>query len=127
MAGLEELRGALNGIVATIDDPAAGGRADHDFHSALVAMARSETLATLYAAIGNLVLRSHGDRRASVFGTPDGRNYLIDHHRSILEAVAAGDPDQADAVLREHFAIGDEYRRRDVATRPNPAMEGMTA
>ena len=126
-AGLENLRGALDGIVTTIDNPVAGGLADHQFHAALVAMARSETLATLYAAISNLLLRSHGDRRASVFGTADGRNYLIDHHRLILEAVAAGDPNHADTVLREHFAIGDEYRRRNVATRPNPAMEIVTA
>lgn len=127
VAGLGTLRGALDEIVATIDNPLAGGLADHAFHSEIVAMARSETLATLYAAIGNLLLRSHGDRRASVFGTPDGRTYLIDHHRLILEAVAAGDPDQADAVLREHFTIGDEYRRRNVATRPNLATEDITA
>ena len=127
MSGLEGLRGALGKIIDTIDNPVAGGLADHEFHTALVAMARSETLATLYAAIGNLLLRSHGDRRASVFGTPDGRTYLIDHHRLILEAVASGDPDQADAVLREHFAIGDEHRRRNVAARPTPATESMTA
>ena len=127
MAGLEELRSALDGIIATIDNPEAGGLADHAFHSALVGMAHSETLATLYAAIANLLLRSHGDRRASVFGTPDGRTYLIDHHRLILEAVVAGDPDRADKVLREHFAIGDEYRRRNVAKRPDLATESMTA
>jgi GntR family transcriptional repressor for pyruvate dehydrogenase complex len=120
MTDLERLRAAVAEIAATIDDPGAGGLADHSFHDALVAAAHSETLSTLYGAIASLLLRSHRDRRKSVFGTDDGRHYLIDHHRLVFEALAAADPRRADDVLREHFAIGDEYRRRDVATGPRP-------
>jgi GntR family transcriptional regulator, transcriptional repressor for pyruvate dehydrogenase complex len=127
MTDLERLRAAVAGIAATIDDPAAGGLADHSFHDALVAAAHSETLSTLYGAIGSLLLRSHRDRRESVFGTDDGRLYLIDHHRLVFEALAAGHPGRADEVLREHFAIGDEYRRRDVATGLRPKLQGITA
>ena len=119
MTDLEQLRAALEGIIATIGDPAAGGLADHSFHTALVAASHSEILATLYAAISNLLLRSHRDRRESVFGTEDGRSYLIDHHRQVFEAIAAGEPGHADAMLREHFAIGDQYRRRNVADEQN--------
>ncbi len=124
---LERLRAAQDDIAATIDHPAAGGLADHAFHRALVAAAHSETLATLYEAIGTLLLRSHRERRQSVFGTADGRHYLIEHHRQVLQALAAGDPSRADDVLREHFAIGDEYRRRDLATRQHPTPQGITA
>jgi GntR family transcriptional repressor for pyruvate dehydrogenase complex len=127
MTDLERLRTAVAEIAATIDDPAAGGLADHSFHDALVAAAHSETLSTLYGAIGSLLLRSHRDRRESVFGTDDGRLYLIDHHRLVFEALAAGHPGRADEVLREHFAIGDEYRRRDVATGLRPKLQGITA
>jgi GntR family transcriptional regulator, transcriptional repressor for pyruvate dehydrogenase complex len=127
MTDLERLRTAVAGIAATIDDPAAGGLADHSFHDALVTAAHSETLSTLYGAIGSLLLRSHRDRRESVFGTDDGRLYLIDHHRLVFEALAAGHPGRADEVLREHFAIGDEYRRRDVATGLRPKLQGITA
>jgi DNA-binding FadR family transcriptional regulator len=42
------------------------------------------------------------------------KNYLIDDHRRIFEAVIARDPERADATLRKHFAIGNEYRRRAV-------------
>ncbi len=126
MTDLERLRAAVAGIAATIDDPVAGGLADHSFHHALVTAARSETLATLYGAISSLLLRSHRDRRESVFGTEDGRLYLIDHHRLVFEALAAADPRRADDILREHFAIGDEYRRRDVATGPRPKPQGTS-
>lgn len=127
LTDLERLRTMVDGIAATIDDPVAGGLADHSFHQALVDAARSETLSTLYGAIGSLLLRSHRDRRESVFGTEDGRLYLVDHHRRVFEALAAGDPRRADDLLREHFAIGDEYRRRDVATGPRPTLQEISA
>ena len=131
LADLEGLRAAVARIAATIDDPAAGGLADHDFHAAIVAASHSDTLSTLYGAIGNLLLRSHRDRRESVFGTEAGRLYLVDHHRLVFEAVAAGDPPRADEVLREHFAIGDDYRRRDIASARPPSsgtgLQGPTA
>lgn len=124
MDDMEQLRAAVAGIAATIEDPKAGALADHSFHKTIVAAAHSETLSTLYGAIGTLLLRSHRDRRESVFGTEDGRLYLIDHHRLVFEALVAGDPRHADEVLREHFAIGDEYRRRNVATGPRPQPQG---
>ena len=126
LADLERLRLALGDIVATIADPDAGGLADHRFHAALVASARSPTLATLYDAITTLLLRSHRDRRESMTGVEDGRAYLIDHHRLIFDALARRDPRGADEVLREHFAIGDEYRRRDAAANHTPKLQDVT-
>ena len=114
LTNFEELRAALDGIIATIDDPDSGGLADHRFHAALVTAGHSETLGTLYGAITGLLLRSHCDRRKLLSKIDDGRTYLINHHRRVFDTVVARDPNQADAILREHFAIGDEYRRRTV-------------
>jgi DNA-binding FadR family transcriptional regulator len=114
LSDCEELRAALDGIIATIDDPDSGGLADHRFHAALVAAAHSATLATLYGAITALLLHSHRDRRKLLSRIEDGRTYLINHHRRVFDSVVAREPNQADAILREHFAIGDEYRRRTV-------------
>lgn len=112
LADLDRMRAALTAIATTIDEPDAGGLADHHFHKALVEGAHSDTLSTLYGAITTLLLRSHRDRRESMTGVEAGRAYLIDHHRLIFDTLAAGDLRRADEVLREHFAIGDEYRRR---------------
>jgi GntR family transcriptional repressor for pyruvate dehydrogenase complex len=108
---LEHLRSALDEIASTIEDPLAGSVADHRFHNALVQAGHSDTLSTLYGAIKGLMLRSHADRRASVSHAADRRTFLIDHHRRIFDELAGGDADRIDTVLRQHFAIGDEYRR----------------
>ena len=118
LADLDQLRTALTAIAATIADPDAGSLADHHFHKTLVQSAGSDTLSTLYGAITTLLLRSHRDRRESMTGVVAGRAYLVDHHRLIFDTLAAGDPRRADEVMREHFAIGDEYRRREAAIPP---------
>jgi GntR family transcriptional repressor for pyruvate dehydrogenase complex len=109
---LERVRAELSNITATIGDPEKGGRADYEFHLQLVRAAKSETLLSMYQAISDLLLRSHLDRRALVRASAGMREYLIEDHRRIYDALAERDPQKADAVLREHFAIGDEYRRK---------------
>jgi GntR family transcriptional regulator, transcriptional repressor for pyruvate dehydrogenase complex len=49
----------------------------------------------------------------------DRRAYLIDHHRLIFDTLASHDADRADQVMRAHFAIGDEYRRRRAMAAPH--------
>ncbi|MEY9481465.1 DNA-binding GntR family transcriptional regulator [Bradyrhizobium ottawaense] len=61
-----------------------------------------------------LLTHSHRSRRELVQAFPSMKTYLIDDHRRIFEAVIARDPERADATLRKHFAIGDEYRRRAI-------------
>jgi DNA-binding FadR family transcriptional regulator len=40
------------------------------------------------------------------------KTYLIEDHRRIFDAIVGRDPEHAERVLREHFAIGDDFRRR---------------
>ena len=112
VADLERLRAALDRIEPTIDDPEAGSRADYDFHRVIVAAARSETLAVLYDAMGEALLRSHSLRRRTLESFGAMRTYLIEDHRRLFDAVASRDPERADRVMRDHFAIGDEFRRK---------------
>jgi GntR family transcriptional regulator, transcriptional repressor for pyruvate dehydrogenase complex len=109
---IERIRAELGRIAATIGDPEEGGKADYEFHVSLVRAGKSETLLSMYQAISDLLLRSHLDRRALVRASAGMRDYLIDDHRRIFDALVERDPQQADAVLRKHFAIGDEYRRK---------------
>jgi GntR family transcriptional repressor for pyruvate dehydrogenase complex len=114
---LERIAAAVDRIEATVDDSEEGGRADYEFHNALVRASRSETLMQLYAAMSTLLMRSHHERRDVVGGDPAVKQYLVEDHARIFQALVARDEDLADRVLRKHFSIGDEYRRK-AATGP---------
>ncbi len=79
-------RAAVERIEATVDDSEEGGRADFDFHSALVRASRSETLVQLYAALSTLLMRSHSQRRAAVGGDPAIKQALVEDHARVLQA-----------------------------------------
>jgi len=112
VSDFEKLQGALSLIAETIDDPDAGGTADFEFHRAVVAASKSETLIVLYDSMSGILMRSHRGRREllQVFATM--KTFLIDDHRRIFDAIVGRDPEHADKVLREHFAIGENFRRR---------------
>jgi GntR family transcriptional repressor for pyruvate dehydrogenase complex len=120
----ERLLQAMQQIEATIDDPLKGSLADFEFHATLVRASKSDTLASLYGAMSNLLLRSHSDRRALVERDPTIKDYLIDDHRRIFDALAARDEEKADRILRNHFSIGDNYRHQAVV---EPARVGVPA
>jgi DNA-binding FadR family transcriptional regulator len=112
IADFERLQRALAKIEATIDEADAGGMADFEFHRTIVLASRSETLTVLHNSLAGLLTHSHRSRRELVQSFPSMKTYLVDDHRRIFEAVVARDPERADATLRKHFEIGDEYRRR---------------
>lgn len=116
---LQRLRLALQRIGDTIDDAEAGGAADYAFHRAIVTAGGSGTLGVLHDAMAGVLRRSHVERRGIVRVAKAMKSFLIKDHRRILDAIAARDPDRADAVLREHFAIGDEFRRRAAVAVPD--------
>lgn len=103
---------ALRHIVDTIDNPEAGGVADFQFHEAIVNASHSPTLVTIYASISQLMMRSHLERREKIIRVDGIEEFLIDHHRLILEALAARDRTRADDLLHQHFEIGADFRRR---------------
>jgi DNA-binding FadR family transcriptional regulator len=88
--------------------------ADFEFHRTIVLASHSQTLAVLHNSMAGLLTHSHRNRRELVQAFPSMKTYLIDDHRRIFDAVVARDPDRADATLRKHFEIGNEYRRRAV-------------
>ncbi|NIJ15538.1 FadR/GntR family transcriptional regulator [Sphingobium vermicomposti] len=101
-----QLEQALEEIEATIGDVAKGGHADMHFHTRLVAAAHSPALSTVYGTITHLLERSHVERRRRIADSPKAREFLIDHHRKVYEAVRAGNTVMADDLILTHFAIG---------------------
>ena len=106
----QNLEQALEDIEATIGDVAKGGHADLNFHTQLVAAAHSPALSTVYGTITHLLERSHVERRQRIADSPMAREYLVDHHRRIFEAVRAGDALMADDLILSHFAIGAAWK-----------------
>jgi GntR family transcriptional repressor for pyruvate dehydrogenase complex len=113
---LEDIRHRLDHIAATIDDPVEGGKADFEFHAALVRASKSDTLLCMYRAIANLLMRSHVDRRVDVRSAAEIGKHLVEEHRRIFDALLDRDQRRADEVLREHFDIGKEYRGKAALT-----------
>ncbi|KFG91926.1 Transcriptional regulator GntR family protein [Sphingobium herbicidovorans NBRC 16415] len=109
------LEGALEEIEATIDDVSSGGHADLHFHTQLVAAAHSPALSTVYGTITHLLERSHVERRRRIANSPKARDYLVDHHRKIYEAVRSGDASTADDLILSHFAIGAAWKMQGTA------------
>ena len=114
IADFERLQAALARIAETINESDAGGMADFEFHRTMVLTSHSQTLAVLHNSMAGLLTHVHRNRRELVQAFPSMKTYLIEDHRRIFEAVVARDPDRADATLRKHFQIGDEYRRRAI-------------
>jgi DNA-binding FadR family transcriptional regulator len=123
MGDFERLQMALGKIAETIDKADAGGMADYEFHRAIVLASHSQTLAVLHNSMAGLLTHVHRNRRELVQAFPSMKTYLIDDHRRVFEALVARDPDRADATLRKHFQIGDEYRRRALVGE----IDGITA
>jgi DNA-binding FadR family transcriptional regulator len=111
---LNEIGSKLTKLMDTLHDPVAGGLADFAFHQAIVEASRSPALTNLYAAISELLKRSHMQRREQTVSVPGIVDYLVDAHREVFLSIISRNPDLADSKLREHFAIGDEFRRKSL-------------
>ena len=120
LVDLERLRAAVDKIEETIDLVESGSQADFEFHTALVQASHSKMLINLHGTIAALLVHSHRDRRETVQLHPDMKARVVADHRRIFQALAARDEQAADQALREHFLIGDEYRKQ-AATEWQPA------
>lgn len=113
-ADVDRIEGCLSALIQTLKDPEKGGDADYQFHSAIVDASHSEALKTLYLSIATLLKKSHVKRREDTRNSPEIVASLVESHRKVFLSIVEGEPDKADKMLREHFAIGDELRRKSI-------------
>ena len=123
---LKRIGARLTRLMDTLDDPETGGDADYAFHVAIVEAARSPALSTLYQAISELLRRSHVQRRELTVSAPGIVDYLVEAHREVFLSIVGRDPDAAETKLREHFAIGDEFRRKSLIAAWSKATPGKS-
>ena len=121
---LKRIGARLTRLMDTLDDPETGGDADYAFHVAIVEAGRSPALSTLYQAISDLLRRSHVQRRELTVSAPGIVDYLVEAHREVFLSIVGRDPDAAETKLREHFAIGDEFRRKSLIAAWSKATPG---
>lgn len=86
-----------------------GAQADFDFHSAIIHAAHNDMLTFMYETIGELLKRSHQERRVAIFNIPGALDDLVKTHESIYEAIASGDEESAGRRMREHFRFVQKY------------------
>ncbi|MDF1608419.1 FadR/GntR family transcriptional regulator [Hoeflea sp. YIM 152468] len=111
---LDRIGGCLTALIQTLSDPEKGGLADFRFHAAIVQASHSQALITLYKAISELLMQNHVERRRVTHNTPKVIDDLVESHRQVFLSIVEGDGDAADHRLRDHFAIGDELRRKSI-------------
>ncbi|MBS0223528.1 MAG: FadR family transcriptional regulator [Proteobacteria bacterium] len=117
---LQVIASTLDKLVSSLDDPERGGEADYAFHLAIVRASGSRSLMKIYEAISPLLMRSHIERRRDTFREPAITSGLVDAHRGVFLSLARRDPDAAERDLRDHFAIGDNLRRRNLISAYEP-------
>jgi DNA-binding FadR family transcriptional regulator len=97
---LQAIAVTLDTLVDSLDDPKEGGEADYAFHLSLVKASASPSLMKIY--------------ERDTFREPAITSGLVDAHRGVFLSLAQRDPDAAGKALRDHFAIGDDLRRRNL-------------
>ncbi|WP_156678012.1 FadR/GntR family transcriptional regulator [Sphingomonas profundi] len=112
---LQNIAEAFHRIVATIEDPVAGGHADYHFHAMLVQASHSPALVRIYSIVSDLLMTSHVARRERNILTPERRRFLIDHHEQVLRAVLNRDADESERLLALHFEIGADLNQNETA------------
>lgn len=113
---LQTIGGLLDTLVNSMDDPERGSAADHEFHVAIVQASGSASLMKIYEAISPLLRQGQVDRRPEAFSDAAVAARVVTAHRDVFMALVRREPDAAERLLREHFRVGDELRRRNLIT-----------
>lgn len=126
---LAVLRDCVHALDALVARPRLGPdefadyvRLNEQFHAQLVALARSTALERAITRIVALPFASPSAFVAAQEGLADARETLLvgqSQHRSILEAIAAGEGARAEAAAREHSLLAKKNLRA-VANRDAP-------
>ena len=109
--GLDRVRDALAAMTSCTDDPSAFGRADVEFHDAVMALSGNR--------LGRRIVTSIHDQARTTgryHGAASAANIemTLSEHRAVLDALERGDADGAGQAMRSHI-LGSWERRRPVA------------
>lgn len=98
-ADVEELGAALDANRLALDDLEAFERTDVEFHFVLAKISGNP----IFMAIHEAVVEWLTKQRSLSLRIPNANKLAYRSHQDIFEAIAAKDPDQAEAVMRDHL------------------------
>lgn len=90
------------------EDPHKEAKADAAFHMAIAESAHNVLLLHTIRGIFHLLERSIVDNLAHLFEKPDSRPRLMEQHRSLLNAILEGRPEDAQRLAHEHLVFVEE-------------------
>lgn len=102
---LDELEKLLAANEASGGDLEEFARTDDDFHFGIARISHNSLINTLY----NSVLAVLQNQRHTSLKHPEALKAATDCHRRIFEAIAAHDPDRAEAEMRRHLGDVETY------------------
>ncbi|MCL6522742.1 MAG: GntR family transcriptional regulator [Firmicutes bacterium] len=125
LEALERAREALERHREALADPVglreALVEATNAFHDAVCAASGNATLAQLMSGLQDRIVFA---RHASL-AIPGNAAAYLEHHRDVLEAVRAGEPERAAAVMEEHIReAGERVARHLRQEEPEPRSPG---
>ncbi|HET7314237.1 transcriptional regulator NanR [Salinisphaera sp.] len=98
-ADIHALRGALADNAATLGNDAEFKRTDIAFHGVLAAIPGNP----VYPAVHDAMAQWLDDRRAVALEQPGQDRIALIAHERIVETIEHGDPEAADAAMRDHL------------------------
>jgi DNA-binding FadR family transcriptional regulator len=97
---LARLAQALAANAAAIDDMQAFARTDVEFHFVLAEIPRNSIFVAMHTALAEWLT----GQRSSTLVNPGAARGALKSHRAIFKAIRSGDPDKAEAAMRDHLS-----------------------
>jgi GntR family transcriptional repressor for pyruvate dehydrogenase complex len=118
---IESLREACERVEASIEDVESAAVSDVEFHREIARATHNELYLVLLDAIGDAQLEIRRENLAAGAG-----DTTIAHHRRILDAIVAGDPEGARKAMRAHLADVERiWRKRTKAAASTDAAVAL--
>jgi GntR family transcriptional regulator, transcriptional repressor for pyruvate dehydrogenase complex len=96
-------------------------RTDADFHITISLAAHNTLFSHLIASVYHLLWDTQKMSRKRIFQRKGNRKRIADQHRSILEAIKAGDGERASGEAKNHIAfVASEFRNALASAKATP-------
>lgn len=101
----EAIRGCISRMEAAhgLDDPSAEAGADADLHMLIYEASHNVVILQVMRAFSDMLRQGIFYNRKLLYGRSDVRDNLISQHKSIADAILAGDAVEAEKAARNHI------------------------